>query len=383
MNISLYKSFFKKYKRIIIKVGSSLLVDPNLGKIRESWIKSLAKNISKLIEIDKELLIVSSGAIALGRESLNLMDKNLELQESQASASIGQISLAHAWQSALEKRNIKSAQILLSPDDTETRRRHLNARATISTLLKFKVVPVINENDTVTTTEIRFGDNDRLAARVAQMTSSDLLILLSDVDGLYDSDPRINKSASHISKVDNISDKIMEMAGSANYEYASGGMITKLEAAKITRIAGCAMIICNGEKLSPIDDLVEGAKYTLFEVNQTPLSARKSWIAAGINILGKVTLDEGAIKALSKGSSILPAGVINISGSFERGDLIDVLDKEGKKIASGLSAYGSEEVKLIAGNKTDKIKTILGYAGRHELIHRDDLVLNQNNSINS
>ncbi len=377
MNISLYEKFFKNFNRIIIKVGSSLLVDPHLGKIREVWMESLAQNIAALMEIEKEVLIVSSGAIALGRGSLNLMEKNLELQESQASASIGQIALAHAWQSVLAKKNVKCAQILLSPDDTETRRRHLNARATISTLLKFKVIPVINENDTVTTTEIRFGDNDRLAARVAQMTSSDLLILLSDVDGLYDSDPRINKNASHISKVDDISHKIMGMAGSANYEYASGGMVTKLEAAKITRIAGCAMIICNGEKLSPLYNLVEGGKHTLFEVNQTPLSARKSWIAAGINIVGNVTLDDGAIKALSRGSSILPAGVTNISGPFERGDLIDVLDKKGEKIASGLSAYASEEVKLIAGNKTDKIRSILGYAGRHELIHRDDLVLNQ------
>ena len=369
-----FSEFFKNYKRIIIKVGSALLVDNKSGKINEAWLESLAKDIVALISLKKEILIVSSGAIALGRHAIEVKEKYIELQESQAAAAIGQIELAFAWKSALKNENIKCAQILLSPEDTETRRRHLNARATISTLIKFNIVPVINENDTVTTTEIRFGDNDRLAARVAQMSSSDLLILLSDIDGLYENDPQKYTNAKHIPIVEEITKEIMQMAGSTNYEYASGGMTTKLEAAKITRISGCALIICNGDNFNPIQKLAEGGKHTIFKVNDNPLSARKSWIAAGLNIVGSVVLDNGAIKALKNGSSLLPAGIIKVSGVFERGDLINVLNIEGQAVASGLSAYGSKEAKKIAGKKTRDIKPLLGYTGRDELIHRDDLV---------
>ena len=377
--LSKFSKFFKKYKKIVIKVGSSLLVDQDSGELKNEWIQGLAKNISILRAIDKEVIVVSSGAIALGRNVIDLETKNLKLEQSQAAAAIGQITLAHAWKYALGKENIKCAQILLSPEDTETRRKHLNARATLSTLLQFGVVPVINENDTITTSEIRFGDNDRLAARVSQMSSSDLLILLSDIDGLYDKDPNFYSNAKHIAIVNEISKDIIKMAGSSNYEYASGGMITKVEAAKITRVSGCNLIICNGEKINSIRFLAEGSRHTLFKANNTPLSARKSWIAAGLNIDAGISLDKGAVLALKNGSSLLPAGILNVFGSFERGDLINILDQNNVKVASGLTAYGSGETKLIAGKNTKQIKNLLGYSGRDEIIHRDDLVLNEKN----
>ncbi len=308
--------FFSSYKRIIIKVGSSLLVDKKTRKIRSDWLEAFSKDISSLLKINKEIIIVSSGAIALGRNSINSHDNILNLQENQAAASVGQIELAYSWKDALEKEKIKCAQILLSPDDTETRRRHLNARATIATLIKSKIVPVINENDTVTTSEIKFGDNDRLAARVAQMSSSDLLILLSDIDGLYDKNPHQHENSKHIPVVNEITDKIINMAGSSHYEHASGGMITKLEAAKITRLSGCTLIICNGENEHSILRLSQGCRHTIFRVNDTPLTARKKWIAAGLNISGRLIVDKGATEALQKGSSLLPAGVIKVRGIY-------------------------------------------------------------------
>ena len=367
--------FFSSYKRIIIKVGSSLLVDKKTRKIRSDWLEAFSKDISSLLKINKEIIIVSSGAIALGRNSINSHDNILNLQENQAAASVGQIELAYSWKDALEKEKIKCAQILLSPDDTETRRRHLNARATIATLIKSKIVPVINENDTVTTSEIKFGDNDRLAARVAQMSSSDLLILLSDIDGLYDKNPHQHENSKHIPVVNEITDKIINMAGSSHYEHASGGMITKLEAAKITRLSGCTLIICNGENEHSILRLSQGCRHTIFRVNDTPLTARKKWIAAGLNISGRLIVDKGATEALQKGSSLLPAGVIKVRGIFEKGDLIDIYSNDKTKIASGLTSYNSKEVELIMGKKTKDIQQLLNYAGRDELIHRDDLVL--------
>ena len=367
--------FFSSYKRIIIKVGSSLLVDKKTRKIRSDWLAAFSKDVSSLLKIKKEIIIVSSGAIALGRNSINSPENILNLQENQAAASVGQIELAYSWKDALEKEKIKCAQILLSPDDTETRRRHLNARATIATLIKSKIVPVINENDTVTTSEIKFGDNDRLAARVAQMSSSDLLILLSDIDGLYDKNPHQHENSKHIPVVNEITDKIINMAGSSHYEHASGGMITKLEAAKITRLSGCTLIICNGESEHSILNLSQGCRHTIFRVNDTPLTARKKWIAAGLNISGKLIVDKGATEALKKGSSLLPAGVIKVRGIFEKGDLIDIYSDDKTKIASGLTSYNSKEVELIIGKKTKDIQQLLGYAGRDELIHRDDLVL--------
>ena len=372
---SFMRKFFSDYKRIIIKVGSSLLINKKTRTIREDWLLALSEDIANLRKIEKEILIVSSGAIALGRDTLVSKQKTLNLEENQAAASIGQIELAYSWKDALRKQNIKCAQVLLSPDDTETRRRHLNARATLATLIKSQVVPVINENDTVTTSEIKFGDNDRLAARVAQMSSSDLLILLSDIDGLYDQNPHHSNKAKHIPIVDEVNDDIINMAGSSHYEYASGGMITKVEAAKISSLSGCALIICNGEGKNPILELSKGVKYTLFKPNETPLTARKKWIAAGLKILGKLIIDNGASKALMSGSSLLPAGVLKVEGNFEKGDLIEIYTSDRKKIASGLSSYNSQEIKIIAGNKTRDIESLLGYVGRDELIHRDDLVL--------
>lgn len=372
---SFMSKFFSDYKRIIIKVGSSLLINKKTRTIREDWLLALSEDIANLRKIEKEILIVSSGAIALGRDTLVSKQKTLNLEENQAAASIGQIELAYSWKDALRKQNIKCAQVLLSPDDTETRRRHLNARATLATLIKSQVVPVINENDTVTTSEIKFGDNDRLAARVAQMSSSDLLILLSDIDGLYDQNPHHSNKAKHIPIVDEVNDDIINMAGSSHYEYASGGMITKVEAAKISSLSGCALIICNGEGKNPILELSKGVKYTLFKPNETPLTARKKWIAAGLKILGKLIIDNGASKALMSGSSLLPAGVLKVEGNFEKGDLIEIYTLDRKKIASGLSSYNSQEIKIIAGNKTRDIESLLGYVGRDELIHRDDLVL--------
>ena len=372
---SFMRKFFSDYKRIIIKVGSSLLINKKTRTIREDWLLALSEDIANLRKIEKEILIVSSGAIALGRDILVSKQKTLNLEENQAAASIGQIELAYSWKDALRKQNIKCAQVLLSPDDTETRRRHLNARATLATLIKSQVVPVINENDTVTTSEIKFGDNDRLAARVAQMSSSDLLILLSDIDGLYDQNPHHSNKAKHIPIVDEVNDDIINMAGSSHYEYASGGMITKVEAAKISSLSGCALIICNGEGKNPILELSKGGKHTLFKPNETPLTARKKWIAAGLKILGKLIIDNGASKALMNGSSLLPAGVLEVEGNFEKGDLIEIYTSDRKKIASGLSSYNSQEIKIIAGNKTRDIESLLGYVGRDELIHRDDLVL--------
>ena len=372
---SFMSKFFSDYKRIIIKVGSSLLINKKTRTIREDWLLALSEDIANLRKIEKEILIVSSGAIALGRDTLVSKQKTLNLEENQAAASIGQIELAYSWKDALRKQNIKCAQVLLSPDDTETRRRHLNARATLATLIKSQVVPVINENDTVTTSEIKFGDNDRLAARVAQMSSSDLLILLSDIDGLYDQNPHHSNKAKHIPIVDEVNDDIINMAGSSHYEYASGGMITKVEAAKISSLSGCALIICNGEGKNPILELSKGGKHTLFKPNETPLTARKKWIAAGLKILGKLIIDNGASKALMNGSSLLPAGVLEVEGNFEKGDLIEIYTSDRKKIASGLSSYNSQEIKIIAGNKTRDIESLLGYVGRDELIHRDDLVL--------
>ena len=372
---SFMSKFFSDYKRIIIKVGSSLLINKKTRTIREDWLLALSEDIANLRKIEKEILIVSSGAIALGRDILVSKQKTLNLEENQAAASIGQIELAYSWKDALRKQNIKCAQVLLSPDDTETRRRHLNARATLATLIKSQVVPVINENDTVTTSEIKFGDNDRLAARVAQMSSSDLLILLSDIDGLYDQNPHHSNKAKHIPIVDEVNDGIINMAGSSHYEYASGGMITKVDAAKISSLSGCALIICNGEGKNPILELSKGGKHTLFKPNETPLTARKKWIAAGLKILGKLIIDNGASNALMNGSSLLPAGVLEVEGNFEKGDLIEIYTLDRKKIASGLSSYNSQEIKIIAGNKTRDIESLLGYVGRDELIHRDDLVL--------
>ena len=363
--------------RLVVKIGSALLVEERTGEIRHEWLNKLADDIANLKSRGKEVLIVSSGAIAVGSQHLGINQQILKLEEKQAAAATGQIRLAHAYETALARHSITVAQILLSPGDTEERRRHLNARATLTTLLRLGVIPVINENDTITTKEIRFGDNDRLGARVAQMISADTLILLSDVDGLYEQDPRKNPRAKHIKSVGRITPEIIAMAGVAGTGYASGGMITKLEAAKIATNAGCKMAIVAGNTMNPLTALENGARCTWFQASSTPRGARKSWIASAINPNGSIFLDEGAIKALYSGRSILPAGILKVTGYFKRGDLVTVHNADGDELAKGLVAYSANDAIMIKGHKSKEIESILGYRGRDELIHRDDLVLNE------
>ena len=362
-------------RRIVVKIGSALLVDQESGRIRHDWLRALADDVADLRKRGKEVLIVSSGAIAVGRRHLGLTGPALKLEEKQAAAATGQIRLAHAYEEALARHDLTVAQILLSPEDTERRRRHLNARATMTTLLTLGAVPVINENDTVATAEIRFGDNDRLGARVAQMVSADTLLLLSDVDGLYEQDPRSDPNARHIARVERITPEIEAMAGAAGTDHASGGMITKLAAARISTAAGCRMAIIAGGPMNPLSAMEAGARCTWFQASDTPRAARKNWIASAINAAGAVHLDAGAEAALAKGRSLLPAGVTKVTGTFERGDLITVHGNNGEEIARGLAAYGAGDAGRIKGHKSREIEAILGYRGRDELIHRDDLVL--------
>jgi glutamate 5-kinase len=362
-------------RRIVVKIGSALLVDQESGRIRRDWLAALAEDVADLRQRGKEVLIVSSGAIAVGRRHLGLAGPVLKLEEKQAAAATGQIRLAHAYEEALARHGITVAQVLLSPEDTERRRRHLNARATMTTLLALGAVPVINENDTVATAEIRFGDNDRLGARVAQMVSADTLLLLSDVDGLYEQDPRANPNARHIATVERLTPRIEAMAGTAGTDHASGGMVTKLAAARIATSAGCRMAIIAGGPMNPLAAMEAGARCTWFQASSTPRAARKNWIASAINSAGAVYLDAGAEAALAKGRSLLPAGVTRVTGRFERGDLITVHGTDDREIARGLAAYGAEDAARIKGHKSREIEAILGYRGRDELIHRDDLVL--------
>jgi glutamate 5-kinase len=361
--------------RLVVKIGSALLVDDKTGTIRRTWLEALADDLHVLRETGTEILVVSSGAIAVGRRHLGLTQKTIRLEEKQAAAASGQIQLAHAYQEALARHDISVAQILLTLSDTEERRRHLNARSTIAQLLTLGAVPVINENDTVATTEIRFGDNDRLAARVAAMISADTLILLSDIDGLYERDPRQDSNAKHIAQVDEINPQIEAMAGKAPTGYSSGGMETKIQAAKVATAAGCRMAIMNGIDANPLRRLTEGARCTWFMPSASPLTARKRWIVGSLNPVGEILVDAGAERALKQGKSLLPAGVIRIQGTFERGDTVIVRAADGNEMARGLSAYSNADAARIAGRKSGEIAEILGYRGRDELIHRDDLVL--------
>ncbi len=328
------------------------------------------------------MILVSSGAVAVGRRPLGLPGRSLRLEEKQAAAATGQIRLAHAYQEALARHGITVAQILLTPDDTEERRRHLNARATFAQLLALGAVPVVNENDTVATAEIRFGDNDRLAARVAQMTSADMLVLLSDIDGLYTADPRQDPAARHMPVVREIGPEIEAMAGSAPPGYSSGGMVTKLAAARIAMNAGCHMLIAEGHPKAdgiegPLAAIEAGARATLFLPSGEPRSARKAWIAGAVNPAGALIVDDGAARALRNGKSLLPAGIVAVEGAFERGDCVVIRTRAGTEAGRGLSAYASGDISLIAGHKSAEIPSILGYRGRHEIIHRDDLVLTE------
>lgn len=362
-------------RRVVVKIGSALLVDDDSGLIRGDWLASLADDVAACRAKGQDVSIVSSGAIAVGRRHLGLPGEDLRLEEKQAAAAIGQIQLAHAFQEALRGHGITVAQILLTLDDTEERRRHLNARATLHQLLALGAVPVINENDTVATTEIRFGDNDRLAARVAAMIGADALVLLSDIDGLYDADPRANREAAHIAEVAAITPEIEAMAGAPATGYASGGMVTKLQAAKIALAGGCHMVIADGRDRHPLRAIADGGRGTWFVSTATPRSARKSWIAAALLPKGVLSVDNGARAALQNGRSLLPAGVSNVAGRFERGDLVAVRLADGKELGRGLTAYSSDDTARIAGHKTSEIEKILGYRGRDEVIHRDDLVL--------
>lgn len=365
----------REARRVVVKIGSALLVDDESGGIRRKWLDGLADDVAMLRARGAEVLVVSSGAIAVGRRHLGLVKRTLRLEEKQAAAATGQIRLAHAWQEALARHGITVAQILLTPDDTEARRRHLNARATIAQLLRLDAVPVINENDSVATEEIRFGDNDRLAARVAQMVSADTLVLLSDIDGLYTADPRKRADAARIPVVTEVTAEIEAMGGEAATGYSSGGMVTKLAAAKIALAAGCRMAIAFGKKPRPLQALDEGAPATWFLPSATPLSARKRWIAGHVAPAGTIRIDAGAVAALGRGKSLLPAGVTGVEGSFERGDLVRVAGPDGREIARGLSAYGASEMARIAGRRSAEIAAALGYRGRDEIIHRDDLVM--------
>jgi glutamate 5-kinase len=362
-------------RRLIVKIGSALLVEEESGHIRRAWLEALIEDIARCRERGQEVLIVSSGAVAVGRRHLGLTGRALRLEEKQAAAATGQIRLAHAYQEALARHGITTAQILLTPDDTEERRRHLNARATLNQLLGLGAVPVINENDTVATVEIRFGDNDRLAARVAQMVSADTLLLFSDIDGLYTGDPRKDSTARHIPLVRELTPDIEAMAGEAPPGYSSGGMVTKLAAARIALTAGCRMVIARGSVMHPIRAVEEGALVTWFIPSAEPLTARKRWIAGALNTTGVLTVDDGAAAALRSGKSLLPAGIVAVDGEFERGDTVIVRDRRGMETARGLSFYSSADARRILGRQSGEIAAILGYRGRDEIIHRDDLVV--------
>lgn len=363
-------------RRLIVKIGSALLVDRDTHQIRLDWLNALADDVALLRQRGVEVAIVTSGSIAVGREHLGLVGRTLRLEEKQAAAATGQIRLAHAYQEALARHNITVAQVLVTIEDTESRRRHLNARATIDTLLTLGAVPIINENDTVATAEIRFGDNDRLAARVGQMISADTLILLSDIDGLYTADPRSNPDAHHIPVVREITGSIEGMAGKPPPGYSSGGMITKITAGRIATGAGCRMAIALGKRMNPLAALLHGeARCTWFLPQGTPPAARKRWIAGTVNPPGVLVVDDGAERALRSGKSLLPAGVRVVEGQFERGDAVSIRALDGRVLGVGLSAYDGDDARTIAGRQSQDIESLLGYRGRDVIVHRDDLVL--------
>jgi glutamate 5-kinase len=362
-----------KYKTIVIKIGSSLIVDGK-NKIKKNWFKKLIEDIYFLKKKNKQVIIVSSGAIALGCDLLKINKKNTKLNQFQAIAAIGQIELINLFKKGFEKKKIKISQILLTLEDTEERRRSLNAKETINNLLKMSVIPIVNENDTVATSEIRYGDNDRLAARVAQICNVDCLIMLSDIDGLYSADPKKNKYAKIIKKVTSIDKSIEALASESISSYGTGGMITKVKAAKICMQSGCDMILTSGTINNPIKNLIKNKNFTLFESQSSTLSAKKQWILNSISTKGSIIIDDGAEKALKTGKSLLPIGVTAVEGNFSRGDAVYIINSKNMRIATGISAYSSLDAKKIIGFKTDKIKEILGYVSRGEMVHIDNLV---------
>ena len=375
MKSTLNKARIAEAKRIVVKIGSVLLVDDNSGTLHNAWLNSLGKDVAALRDRGHEVILVSSGAIALGRRYLGLKPGELKLEEKQAAAAVGMVRLAQSYQETLNKFDLSVAQILLTLDDSENRRRYLNARSTIMTLLRVGVVPLINENDTIATDEIRFGDNDRLAARVASMVSADLLILLSNINGLYTADPAQDKSAKLVPTVTEITHEIEAMASNTVTSDSSGGMPTKLAAAKQCLGAGCRMIICEGRGMFPLKSLENGGDCTWFIPSGNPQTARKRWISGSLQSLGSVIVDDGAVAALERGRSLLPAGILRIEGTFQRGDAITIMKKDGSEFGRGLIAYSSKDATQIIGHKTGEIEDLLGYRGRDEIIHRDDLVI--------
>lgn len=364
-------------KRIVIKIGSALLTDRDTGALKQQWLEAIGDDIAALHAKGCAVIVVSSGAIALGRSALKLPKGPLKLEEAQASAAVGQINLAQAYQTVFRERGLTAGQILVTPGDTEERRRYLNARNTIETLLKLRAVPVVNENDTVATSEIRYGDNDRLAARVASMMTADCLVLLSDIDGLYTAPPGQNPTAKRLDVVAAITPDIEAMAGDAGTELSRGGMRTKIMAAKIAVAAGTHMVIASGKDLHPLRAITHGAPCTWFLASANPVTSRKRWIAGTLEPKGAIVIDGGACTALQSGRSLLPAGVRSVSGVFDRGDAVSIRDESGRELGRGLSAYSSAEAAVIAGLNTLEIEAKLGYTGRAAIIHRDDMALHR------
>ena len=360
-------------RRLVVKVGSALLVAPD-GELRCEWLATLAADIAEERLAGRDVVVVSSGAIALGRGMLGLGSGRLALEQAQAAAAVGQMRLARAWEEALSPHGHRTAQVLVTLEDTQNRRRYLNGRATLGTLIRYGAVPVVNENDTVATDEIRYGDNDRLAARVALMAGADVLVLLSDVDGLYTGNPREVPDARHLPHVTEITPEIEAMAGGAGSGLSRGGMRTKVLAAKTAIQGGCAMAIAEGARPHPLRAIREGARVTWFHAQATPTAARKKWIA-GMKALGAMTVDAGAVEALRRGKSLLSAGVRSISGEFQRGDPVSILAESGESIGAALAGYNSTEAAAIAGVRSERIAEVLGYDGRAALVHRDDLVI--------
>ena len=365
--------FLKNSKNIVIKIGSSLLVDKK-QKIRKNWLLSFAKDIKKLMSKDKKVTIVSSGAIALGCKKMNYKKTNLKLDKSQAVASIGQIELMNLFSQSFSKFKLNISQILLTLDDTEERRRSINAKRTFENLFQLNFIPVVNENDTIATSEIKYGDNDRLASRVAQITNADTLILLSDVDGLFTKNPKLFKDAKLIKKINNFDKDIKNINMKGITEFGKGGMITKIEAAKICNLSGCNMIIANGLHLNPINKIIKKNNCTLFISKISKLHARKKWIISSVSPKGEIIIDDGAKKALVNGKSLLAAGIKKVSGKFSKGDHIKILDIKRKEFARGLSSFSSEEVHKIIGCHSNEIQKILGYVSKSEVVHKDDMV---------
>ncbi|MEL7187344.1 MAG: glutamate 5-kinase [Pseudomonadota bacterium] len=368
---------FSGYRRLVIKVGSSLLVGSD-GQLNRAWLDSLANDIANLSRDGHEVLVVSSGSIAIGSTILGIEKRRARLEDLQAAAAAGQVQLVHAYQEALKRHDLVAAQVLLTPEDTENRRRFLNARGTLAKLVDRSVIPVVNENDTVATEEIRYGDNDRLAARIAQLVMADVLVLLSDVDGLYSADPGSNSEAEHIPEVNDIDKSVLDVAGETRSDVGTGGMATKVQAARIATHAGCVTVVTSGVIEHPLSALRDGARHTVFRSGASPAAARKQWLAGVLEAKGELRLDNGAVDALGRGGSLLPVGVSSVSGSFRRGDVVKLIEPGGREIGRGLAEYSCDEALQLAGCRSAEIERVIGYRGRDVMVHRDELVLFDN-----